>query len=154
MQKTQIRRGCFETNSSSSHSLTISNSGRCYADLPIIKEFYDEKTETYWANCVVLTGGEYGWGVEHYTDSWEKANYLATHLLCYRQDDERQKEMFESVIKSETGADNIFYDFTESQAYIDHQSVGDADEAFESVDSLKNFLFNRASILIIDNDNH
>jgi len=152
--KTQIRHACFETNSSSSHSLTVSNFGRYSADgMPIIKEFYQSSEDKYYSNAIVLTGGEYGWGYESYTDSWEKANYLATHLVCY-SDSEKEKEMFEYVLKSETGADNIVYDFSDNDAYIDHQSIGDASDVFELEDKLKNFLFNSSSELIIDNDNH
>ena len=71
----QIRQDTFETNSSSSHSITISNKGHFDANaLPIVEYYKGAK------NCVVLTGGEFGWGYEEFDDALTKANYLATFV--------------------------------------------------------------------------
>lgn len=157
--KLQIRQGCFETNSSSSHSLTISSRGNySYGAIPVFREFYNEKEDKEYKNAVVLTGGEFGWGVDYYQDSLTKANYLAVMLKNYNIGD---LEMFESLLKEETGAEQIIYDFTDDWdssnfSYIDHQSADSytVEEAYSSKENLKNFIFNRESILIIDNDNH
>lgn len=152
--KTQIRHACFETNSSSSHSLTVSNAGRYSPNkMPIIKEYYTADTDqVVYPNAIVLTGGEYGWGYDCFTQPWEKANYLATHLIHY-SDNPEERKMFEEVLIEETGAENVIFDFSEEDGYIDHQSIGDAKAVFTSKEELKTFLFNDASELIISNDN-
>lgn len=150
--KIQIRQACFETNSSSSHSLTISRSGRedC---LPIFAEYYSETEEKSYFNAVVLTGGEFGWGVETHTDAFTKANYIATYFNYFGDEKENEKAMFERVLKAKTGADCVVYDLI-SYPYIDHQSIDCAEDALKSEEYLAAFIFNRESVLIIDNDNH
>jgi hypothetical protein len=66
MQKL-IRHGVFETNSSSSHSISISHDVRKYQTL-----FPDED------GAYIFDGGEFGWGYDSYTDADTKANYVAT----------------------------------------------------------------------------
>lgn len=151
----QIRMGVFETNSSSTHSITIS----------------DEQTDALMdtlpmneSNEVVLTGGEFGWEEESYNDALTKANYLAVYIEQWAGDDsDRLKEMFERIIKEQTGCTEIVYgrvsrwgDSDPDLGYIDHQSVeGYALHwLFESGDDLRNFIFNPESILVTDNDNH
>jgi hypothetical protein len=138
MQK--IRKSVFETNSSSAHSLSVvSDTIKNYC--PIIVR----------GGELVLVGGEYGWGVELLTDSYEKANYCAVALhygwrhyvydRCnivetYEVADyilEIVKKIFEIVLMRETGCKRIKYDFALDwifnntdddlrEAYIDHQS--------------------------------
>jgi len=143
--KIQTRQSCWETNSSSSHSLTISKLGTYAVDIPVLQN-YQGKPQT-----IVFTGGEFGWGYDKYSDSYTKANYLATYLHVNDLWKSKEFHLFEEVIKAETGAKNIVYDLDD--AYIDHQSVDVGEEAFKDKRTLKHFLFNRASILTIDNDN-
>ena len=57
--KRQIRNNVFETNSSSVHTITISNSSPQSID-----------------NYIFFDRGEYGWEWEIYNSSQDKANYL------------------------------------------------------------------------------
>lgn len=130
------RVGVFETNSSSSHSISISATGMANAKLIVEKgvcEIYD---------------GEFGWGVEVYHDAASKAAYAYT----YARDNTERMEMLERVIKKVTGCDVV--KFISQDGYIDHQSSDTCAEAFASDELLKHFIFNPKSVLVIDNDNH
>lgn len=137
---TKIRKSLFETNSSSTHSITIQESG----DYTSIK--HNGKIE--------LFGGEFGWEWVAYRDALIKANYCAV----YAAGNESKTEMLKEVISEHTGAeveilvqtDN--YD-KEGYSYIDHQSSDTADDAFASRETLKNFIFGVNSTLYTGNDN-
>lgn len=149
--KTQIRRNTFETNSSSSHSITINNKGGLHSyDIPITEYFFDEKNNSEHKNCIILHGGEYGWGEDTFSSAMEKANYVAQEIE--HTDNEELKAWFEEVLKEETGAEEIVYNL--GDGYIDHQSVGTVYDSISSKEELKNFIFCRSSVLVIDNDNH
>lgn len=155
----QIRQNTFETNSSSSHSITISNKGHFDANaLPVVDYYKGTK------DCVVLTGGEFGWGYEYYDDALTKANYLATFVKTvelYNHDMSKYREMLVECIKEVSGCKSVVFDLGSPNkwgsidgAYIDHQSEETGLDAFVSADALKHFIFNRKSVLVIDNDNH
>ena len=57
----QIRRGVFETNSSSTHSVSISHKNSSYYDPSSLNVFIDE-----YDNKVHVKFGEFGWEVESY----------------------------------------------------------------------------------------
>lgn len=140
------RQSVFETNSSSSHSITISDT----------TELLDSITPDKDGN-IVLTGGQFGWEIEDYEDALSKANYCAVDV--HGNDDYEQ--MLIDVIKEHTGAKNVIFDFTtdysqdeDNYSYIDHQSYGTTHEAFSSNETLKAFIFNPNSVLRTDNDNH
>ena len=160
----QIRQNTFETNSSSSHSITISNKGHFDANaLPIVEYYKGAK------NCVVLTGGEFGWGYEEFDDALTKANYLATFVETVeftiekftKRDMDRYRKMLIDCIKDVTGCEEVVIDVGSPNkwgsidgVYIDHQSEETGLDAFISMNDLKHFIFNRKSLLVIDNDNH
>ena len=130
-----VRKSVFETNISSSHSITIKNGGE-------------------WDNIgpgengvIIVQGDEFGWGYEEYNYAYAKASYCAT--AC-QYDKYTRTELLKKVIEDYTGYPTEIY----SDGYIDHQSSDVADEIFESEENLRNFIFNKASVLIIDNDNH
>lgn len=152
----QIRKGVFETNSSSSHSISISSSDH-FTDI------------LHGINGVIyVTGDEFGWGCESISGAYEKLQYLITGLFsdCNSQVDvEDVKEnnnyykMLERVIKKYCNCSlyikksiggQKYYDY----GYIDHQSYDVYSEAFNSESDLANYLFNPQSILYIDHDNH
>lgn len=87
--KTQIRRGVFETNSSSTHSICISK-----------KAVKIDKNKTIYFKL-----GDYGWsnGIAN------AANYLYTAIMC-------QRERYELLdrLKSILDKHNIKYDFQEA----------------------------------------
>lgn len=140
----KIRQHVFETNSSSCHSISISNTGNLFQTLYPNDE-----------GNIILYGDDFGWGIDTHNDVITKASYLVTHLKTISNENE---DMFIKVIKEHTGAKNVimesngdsFYPY----GYIDHQSVGEASQVFESEMTLFQYLFNPNSILHIDHDNH
>jgi hypothetical protein len=136
----KVRGQVFETNSSSSHSIIIE---MCY-DTDILDTIIPDKDGN-----ITLTGGEFGWGPESYNDALTKANYC---LVDQREDDEKI-DMLKKVIKEQTGCNEVLIDFNE-WVYIDHQSLETSEEAFQSEEHLRGFIFNPNSELVIDHDNH
>ena len=142
-----IRQQVFETNSSSSHSISICSSSQTYSTI-----HPDEN------GVITLIGGEFGCGYEEYYDSETKANYCAVDMF----NDESKIEMLKKVICDHTGAKEVVLDFdphecysnSHNWSYVDHQSQGTSSDAFENESTLKNFIFGRGSYLIIDNDNY
>ena len=133
-----IRKGTFETNSSSSHCITIDDSTELFESLPVNDDGY-----------VVLTGGEFGWGYEEYNDALTKANYIAVDYQ-YMGDDDSKYDILTDVIKEQTGCLGVVYDISRD-SYIDHQSTGTGRDL--NKDELRLFIFNPKSTLVISNDN-
>lgn len=168
-----VRKGVFETNSSSTHSISISDTVQINDTIGI-----DENGVCH-IHC-----GEFGWEVEEYNDSSSKAAYCLTYLKMASMTPGDRKVMsitddtleslniseymknFYTVIKEVTGAKEVRFvpecepDPKDPQSdycwgYIDHQSFEVCEEAFYAPsENLKNFIFNKNSILITDNDNH
>lgn len=152
--KKVIRIGVFETNSSSTHSVCIAN-GPC--EDTIVAQL-DGK--------VHIEVGEFGWEVQDYWDAASKASYALTWChnrnkyksdVCARP---KHLQMLKEVIEEYTGCDVIFDYFDDEfykYGYIDHQSderdYSALAEAMESKESLKQFIFNKNSLLHTDNDN-
>ena len=163
-----IRKGTFETNSSSTHSYTVSNYGSVYETL------YPD------ANGVItIKGNDFGWEFEKYDDAASKVSYVATLINeClesledisinntwvkkYIPDSlfdgdkpvikDKIKLLFESVIKDHTGCNEIVYE-TED-CYVDHQSWDSGCDILGfTYEEMKNFLFNPGSTLYTGNDN-
>jgi hypothetical protein len=148
----KIRRGVFETNSSSTHSITLSNDS-------VIKDriHINDNNE-----CIIYTG-KFGWEVESYNDSATKASYALTYAANIGNPEKRYEllEMLKESIKMEVGIDvSVIFDIdTESNeyfanGYIDHQSFDVAEDVFFDVETLHKFIFDRNSVLNTDNDNH
>lgn len=143
-----IRENVFETNSSSSHSISLSD--------PSISN--DGMMDTIPLNGngdIVLSGGEFGWQWEKFSDALTKANYCAVYAVLHRND--LINQLIE-VIKDQTGANNVILDISDdcsksNWSYIDHDSFDVAAAAFGSNDVLRRFIFNRKSILYLGNDN-
>ena len=140
MIHTKIRKSLFETNSSSTHSITIQESG----DYTSIKH----------NGRIELVGGKFGWEWAAYRDPETKANYCAV----YAAGNESKIEMLKEVISEHTGAEVEILAQTDdydkpNYSYIDHQSSDTADDAFASRETLKNFIFGINSTLYTGNDN-
>ncbi len=144
------RHSVFETNSSSSHSISIATaSGKLLSSLPLDG-----------SGNLVLNGGEFGWEEETYSDALTKANYCAVDA-SYANGDTLTK-MLVKVLKEQTGAKDVVFNFTNDYsvgsekplASIDHLSVGVATPAFESEETLRQFIFDPRSTLTTDHDNH
>jgi len=134
--KYNIRHKVWETNSSSTHSMTIDSQHICYDSI-----IPNNKGE------IELVGREFGWEWEKYHDPITKASYCAIHA----KNSVRKIKMLKKVIKKHTGTKKVIMDI--DGYHIDHQSLDIANEAFESEETLKNFIFNRNSILFTGNDN-
>jgi hypothetical protein len=112
--KTITRQSVFETNSSSTHSISISDK----SDFTTIHPEADGN--------IYLNGGEFGWEVEEYRDPLTKANYCAIDNAS----NEERIEMLKRVIKEHTKASDVVINFNvddwqaENHSYIDHQSDG------------------------------
>lgn len=164
--KTVIRKGVFETNSSSMHSIALQGRGNALNkyDRPIWGQF-----------------GEFGWGYETYNNPSGKLSYALTAIqykdrkIGRRLSDDK---LYDRVLKSKyfLWLNEMVRDFTGydiemeegsgeyySCGYIDHQSIEDGDatiDPFWSDDEeefkelMKDFIFNEKWYLIIDNDNH
>lgn len=129
-----IRKKVFETNSSSTHSISISAD----SDGMLESLFVDSE------GVVTITGRDFGWEWKRYNDAKTKASYAAVDRGC--------DKMLEEVIKEHTGAKRV--DFVGiNNCYIDHESVGTSHEAFVNKETLKNWLFNPKSWLFTGNDN-
>jgi hypothetical protein len=134
----QIRKSIFETNSSSSHSIVVSD-GADY-ELPVINE--DE---------IIVGGGEYGWGYEKLVGWLSIAKYLATYALINGK--EKDVKLLKLVIEDFTDK-KVIFNVNLKDDYIDHQSIDVAEEAFKDYAKLKQVIFGKGSYIIIDNDNH
>ncbi len=142
MQK--IRRGFFETNSSSSHSITFA------------RDFVLDNSLDVDDGICTIYAGEFGWEVEDYYDARTKASYALTCAHCCG--DMALFVMLTQAIKEMTGCEYVEFKAIEPDnwGYIDHQSIssGVPQDAFQSKQDLVNFIFNSETLLHTDNDNH
>jgi hypothetical protein len=143
------RHNVFETNSSSTHSISLSNEVEKYDTL------YPNENGVF-----VFEGGEFGWEWDDYSDAYAKANYAATMIEFLGETSSAEdsgeyskfKDLFERVIKDHVGCE-IEYDFMK-YAHIDYQSMDVAWSITNyTYDELKNFIFNPKSVLYTGNDN-
>lgn len=170
--KKQIRRGVFETNSSSTHSLTIKNGNLNDSNLHID---YD--------NMLEVDFGEFGWEVCNYSDQYTKLQYILTMCACTEgrkcitPEEFYETDGFKSIssaIASYCHCDGIRVredcirtshwdycneDYLDFDGYIDHQSVEDYSSVADfleqnNISSVEDFIFNDGIIVHTDNDNY
>jgi hypothetical protein len=135
--RTLIRHGVYETNSSSSHSVSIG--------LQENKEFLLDTLYPDQDGIITIEGGEYGWDWFKHNDAATKASYAAQQ---FRYDDEKL-QILKEVIMEQTGAEDVVFEDLEN-GYIDHDSSGIIDS---SSTTLHDFIFNKNSWLFGGNDN-
>lgn len=159
--KRQIRRGVFETNSSSCHSFSYSGVG--YNNLIV------DETD----NCVHTSLDEFGWEVRTYYNSATKLDYIllvAAHFTghdfwCNRENFEEEMTSFreteefmriEETVKNVMHCNGIIIE-EYADGYIDHQSLEyhSFSEWLDDTcaDSVEDFIFGGV-VLHTDNDNH
>lgn len=127
----KIRYGIFESNSSSSHSLSFS---------PNMKE----DNVAYDKNTLTLGFGEYGWVYEELVTWQDKADYLGVEA----RDDKDKNKMLTNVLKKRFPSIEIeYYD----NGYIDHQSYGNIWNEINNENELDLIIFGD-SIIVIDSD--
>jgi hypothetical protein len=128
----------FETNSSSSHSISFNpwKSGKDGNNF-----IPDENGNVY------VTGADFGWEWASYNDSVTKANY---YLERYKAEPDRI-ELLKKVIEDYTGFNVIINENT--NGYIDHQSFDTLELPADDPEALKDWLFNPDNWLYTGNDN-
>jgi hypothetical protein len=105
---------------------------------------------------------EFGWGPERIDLSGSKI--IFAYLQTQYASEPEWLKMLEDAIRNNCGVKTIEWKLTTQygeddldHAYIDHQShagEGENTEMFDSEENLKNFLFNAASFIMLDNDNY
>lgn len=158
----QIRKNIFETNSSSTHSVSIANPKLNYDQLIDYVNPDD--------NMIHIQFGEFGWGYDEYEDAYNKLAYLLTMILETRKatfcrggittiDEYYMLDEFilvESIVTENTPGckgiciDNDGFKFNEyddpdidikneSHGYLDHNGYIDH-QSCEDYESLNDFL--------------
>lgn len=162
----QVRRSVFETNSSSTHSITITHGKIVNNNIRVDRDGYIH-TEL----------GEFGWEIWDYKGQAERLSYLVTMLAvksdvtlwCYEDDESRtEKDIVEDIMKTyefEKLSDEIGRHarcsgviIDPSDGYIDHQSHEDYRDFQDFLDqyntNVVEFVFGRGNVVHTDNDNH
>ena len=144
--KRQIRRGVYETNSSSCHALSV-------AKLGVTEYLHVDEYE----NKVVVEYGEFGWAYDEITDPETKLSYLITMLHEYCDGNIYESDEFQGIsdiVAERCECDGIKVD-EDSYGYVDHQSVEKIDDLMSYYGcTIEEFIFDKGVTLIIDNDNH
>jgi hypothetical protein len=158
--KQQIRHSVFETNSSSSHSLT------CVQDNLVAVPF---RPEVLRAGVLEVPLGDYGWEWRRYYLPEHKLSYLLTQLTSQSLSDgnipegnaesvtaqlceeHAALEQMRQVVLDHTGVQLQFV--PGSSGYIDQDSEGVGKELFNSDETLRDFLFSPGSYVETSNDN-
>lgn len=167
----KIRNSVFETNSSSTHSISIGggNPDRI-SEFNSLGKYIDED------NYLHIKFMGFGWGYDFYCDAYTKLVYLI-QMICLTHgidldswwtvnkspehvmnnlNDVDEWEWINNYIRKWFGIEGIYIDSVDG--YIDHQSyeyyrsAKDFLNAYEL--TIEEFLFNPNVKLIIDNDNH
>lgn len=166
----KIRRGMFETNSSSVHAIVIVKHKQ-----ELNSYYYDEycdykdKDYSYRGKSLVIKPGYFGWGNKRLVTPEDKASYLMTTAILLGRFEEF-KEKFSTWFKEK----NIKFSFKdtpeelkreqlndlcfENNIYIDHfnEDYANADllnYVLESSNNLVSYLFDRNSYVWTGNDN-
>lgn len=149
--RVQIRRGVFETNSSSTHCISIVCGGANLSE----KEGMD---------CLEFKLGEFGWEWENYHSPEDKASYLWTAIIHLNFPGERDYKADSERISKWLGEEGIEAIFDDTKCswnneyfggYVDHTEdlLPFIEYVLESKEHLLNFLFDWDSCIRTGNDN-
>lgn len=125
----KIRNKVFETNSSSSHSITIDNTTQLI-DLSLENE----------SGVILIESKNFGWEWEKYNDAYTKAQYLiADNKINLVLKAIENRTLCSVGIKLENPNTEIvgYPNFS-----IDHQSIGTTWE-LDTLEKVDNFIFNK-----------
>lgn len=138
----QIRRGMFETNSSSTHAIIVTD-----------------------RNCepgmhVDFAIGEFGWNFEKLSSTNEKASYLYT-IACECEHRDVYQDLYKILVKygiNVTCSNQAVFDkYGLDNGYVDHAWDGEAksfvDRMLHHEKALIRFLFSDESFVVTGNDN-
>ena len=139
--KKQIRKNVFETNSSSSHSLTLNT-----------EDFSMDTSMTPKDGIVTIHRplGEFGWEWFKNNDARTKALYAIIDGCedLVRQAINRQLGAYLEITTKGDDSDGYYDD-----GYIDHDSQGNIRDNINTIDEMVSFIFNKNSWLFGGNDN-
>ena len=147
----KVRHSVFETNSSSSHSLTLVKGELMRA--PFSKEVLRSGT-------VQVRLGEYGWEWHRYYLPQNKLSYLVTQVTRGDLDNSSTEELREQypeiermarVLKEYSGCE---LEILPSSGYVDDESKGIGINLLASDGALRDFLFSPTSYIQTGNDNY
>ena len=147
----QIRRGVFETNSSSSHSIVIMKEPYTTADGEAFPTWRLSKDGILHLSHYHLS---FGWGKDILFDPYARLCYA---IASYAFEDDKIDEIRELCRKRVKGFSDFRFDHDGEgidHGYVDHQSDGLLKYTLGKLGiSLEEFIFNNRYIVIIDNDN-
>ena len=129
---TTVRKGVFETNSSSTHSISFGQGDEW------------DTIEADDDGIIRIYKKDFDWEWQTYDDARTKAEY------CYT--DDVDQDLLQEVIQEFTGYEVEFCDNDECYG-IDHQSCGTVCNKLKTKEELTNFIFNKSSLLFTGNDN-
>ena len=150
--KRVIRKGIYETNSSSVHTIVISSDGMEPSKLPVDKDGY-----------ITVRYGEFGKDGTVYSSQEDKLSYLVTQ--CYylggweydvNRDNNYHFKNIEDAIVDYTGARGI--KIVGGEPEIDHQTVNQIDYDLHLIHNeydekeIQSFVFNKYISLLCDCD--
>jgi hypothetical protein len=132
-----IRHNIFETNSSSSHSISISDSSDGILDTIVCDD----------NGVITIIGDGFGREWAAYNDPITKASYCVSD----QRDNEAALTILKEVIQEHTGCAivNLVID---SNSYVDHESAGNSNDAFVDRNTLKRFIFDPKSYVFTGSD--
>lgn len=141
--KKQIRRNVFETNSSSTHSLTIGNGNK---EFPELNE----------NGNIEISLSQYGWEKDEYYGLNDRVSYVFSYLYNHREGEEYSNieytELYNKLIeyiKEQTGANDIEFTGCDDYCYVDHGS----EHMQMDFEWLIDFMFNSGGFFTTDNNN-
>lgn len=145
----KIRRNVFETNSSSSHSLTLSKDRM--RDYSLAEEALKQGSMT------VRVTDHFGWEWKRLYKPENKVAYLLSQVASYELNNGGLRDNTEandilSAVEEATGVDvHVLVD--SDYAGIDHQSIGVGRELLQDRETLLDFIFSRTAFIQTGNDN-
>jgi len=131
-----VRTGVFETNSSSTHSLSIARENQEFVHDTIYPDQHGK---------ITVYDQQFGWEWMKYNDAMTKLAYL------FQDQGDTHHDIIVDAVKEQTGAESVV--FIEDDGYIDHDGRGTTSGVCDSKDNIKNFVFNKNSWLFTGNDN-
>lgn len=140
----KVRNKTFETNSSSTHSITICDGNKLEYNLPI-------KVKPAWH-------GEFGWEWEKWNSIEEKLAYMIRCLICYDYNEQNLQEKIKPIQEklNNLGIQFDLPTYSEWQdGYVDHEDwyQDEIQEIYDDEDMLLKFLLSKDSYIEGGNDN-
>ncbi len=134
-----IRQNVFETNSSMSHSISIT-----VATTGVLETIASDEN-----GSILLKGGDFSETELFINKALAKANLIAVWFTLL--DNQELKQNFEEVVLKHTGASNIVYNIAVCgkliNSYITSQYIDYLTEEISTKENIKNFIFNPKSRL-------